>query len=77
MSKKKMSEAEKRSEEFRSNELTVGEVLDASAEVIAKLVAEEVLSPMDVVRMPMILIHILKEAVKSKEEDSEDGTEED
>ena len=77
MSKKKMSEEERKSIEFRSKEVSVGEVIDASADVIANLVSEKLLSPLDVVRMPAIIIHILKKAVDNKKEDSENGTEED
>lgn len=76
---KKMSEAteDKDFEEFRNNELSVGEILDASICVVSDMVRECVLSPIDMLKIPAVITRVLEKAVEDKEKENEDGTEED
>lgn len=74
---KTVSEVTKDFEEFRSNELSVGEILDASACVIADMVREDVLEPVDLLKIPAVIVSTLEKAIEDKEKENEDGTEKD
>lgn len=74
---KTTSEVTKDFEEFRSNELSVGEIIDASACVVADMVREDVLSPIDMLKIPMVIVATLRKAIEDKEKENEDGTEKD
>lgn len=74
---RKVSEVTKDFEEFRSNELSVGEILDACACVMADMTKEDVLDVTDILKIPMVIVSVLKKAVEDKEKENEDGTEKD
>lgn len=74
---KTMSEMTKEVDEFRNNELSVGDILDASACVMADMMSEEVLSPIDILKIPMVIVATLKKAIEDREKENEDGTEKD
>lgn len=74
---KKTSEVTKDFEEFRGHELNVGEILDASACVMADMVREDALSPADILKIPAVIICVLKKVIEDKEKENEDGTEKD
>lgn len=74
---KTTSEATKDFEEFRNNELSVGEIIDASACVMADMVSEDVLNPIDMLKIPMVIVAVLKKAIEDREKENENGTEKD
>lgn len=74
---RKVSEVTKDFEEFRSNELSVGEILDALSCVMADMASEDILNPIDMLKIPMVIVNALKKVIEDKEKENEDGTEKD